>query len=504
MQLVGRLINRMMLFIQKKISLRTLIMGLFIIGMVISMLPLIVAACYNHPVADDYSFGYTIYHAANQGDGIGKIFLIIQAIWGKVVSFYNTWGGYYTSIFISALRPSIFNEEFAFLHTIILLGGLMYGVFGTMRRVLGQVLKQTKATVVIVSCVTMYLLVQYVPSAAETLYWFNGGVSYTLLFALSLLLMAEVYCLMESTTRITVRRIVGISCFAFVVAGGHYPVTLPTLCILVAIGIDALSKRMLEKRNRIAVCIVVVIFIVGFIITVAAPGNYVRMQHGETNSLIKSIAMSVHGCLCLVQRFLTSKVMLGGIIISIIVIKFGRKETIKMEMNPLYITFISFCVMFAAYIPGYFASGIEAQAGDGRYPSVMFFWFIILFVINVVYYTIWAGTKLQNTNEMTHMGMSVLIIVILFLSIGNFNQTQTWATVCLQSVVSGELKQFDEEMDQRLELYLDTEQKNITITPVTVRPKVLFFSDASDPSETWMLDAIARYYGKDKIEIAIY
>ena len=81
---------------------------------VLSLIPLIIIAKYNHGYVDDYWYGYWTHKAWKENH---SIIAVIKAIGETVRHEYIRWQGTYSAIAVFSLQPGIWNEEAYFLST---------------------------------------------------------------------------------------------------------------------------------------------------------------------------------------------------------------------------------------------------------------------------------------------------------------------------------------------------------------------------------------------------
>lgn len=485
---------------------------LFCGALLLLTLPMFIVGAYSHPSADDYTFCYYTYKAAKNTEGIGRIFAVLYGACQAVKTAYEQWSGYYTGSFFAALRPNFYNENLAFFNSFILLCGLLVGIFWFAKKLFHDMWGFTKSVSVMVASVIALGAIQFVPSAAETFYWYTAGVTYTLLYGMSLVLMANVMVCVYKTG-MTRGACIANAILAFIVAGGILPVNIPVFGILTAILLDAFfSKRLkTDKKNKIRSLIVYGIFLAGILIGSLSPSTFWRLEslgEGEAVSLFSALLYSAYGNLQTAIGFLTPATVLLLLLIAVVTVVYIKNVQYEFR-HPFFVLLVSYCVLFAAYFPIYYGTGFKLQYADSRYKSILFFHFILLAGINTVYLTGWLYRKAENaikdtawdwTKKAVVTGVCAFAALFLLGTVAKKDGPEPWSLRVLKDFANGTIKQYDTEMDARYADYLDESKPVITVTAPTVAPACIRQAEPSDEEgASWTVDALIRYFAKEKI-----
>ena len=84
---------------------------LFFVGLLLSIIPIIVASFYSHPLADDFNFSAKVHQVFVNGGGL---FEILFAAFSQVCESYNGWQGLYSASFLILCNPLLFQKIFIF------------------------------------------------------------------------------------------------------------------------------------------------------------------------------------------------------------------------------------------------------------------------------------------------------------------------------------------------------------------------------------------------------
>ena len=71
----------------------------------------------------------------------------------------------------------------------------------------------------------------------------------------------------------------------------------------------------------------------------------------------------------------------------------------------------------------------------------------------------------------------------------------------LNALSTGQAQQYHAEFEARVEILEDTTQPDAVLQPYSVRPRVLFFDDATPYADNWRNEALRDYYGKRSVVV---
>lgn len=122
----------------KKYSNALKIIILFIL---MSFVPLVLLSFFNHPSADDYSYGKFTYHVWNSTH---SFVAVLKSAVETSAHFWNNCDGLYASAFLMALQPGIFGEKYYTLTAFITMGSLIGANLFFAKMVLNKILNLSK------------------------------------------------------------------------------------------------------------------------------------------------------------------------------------------------------------------------------------------------------------------------------------------------------------------------------------------------------------------------
>lgn len=235
---------------------------LVLIILIVSLIPLLWIALYNHSSADDYTYGYLTRDAWNETHNF------LAVLWAglKMVKLeYFAYQGTYTQLVLASLQPAIYGEQFYFIGTFILLGSLIFSTFFFCRFLIGEIFHNRKIADIVAGGILL-VSIQLIPFPCEAFYWWNGAVYYIFFHSL-LLIQCALFLQMLHRGHCTVTGWILCALLSVLLGGGNYISGLlaAEMCVL----FSALSLA--KKRCRKELLSTSLLYLVCFAISVMAP-----------------------------------------------------------------------------------------------------------------------------------------------------------------------------------------------------------------------------------------
>lgn len=480
-------------------------------GYGISLLPLLWIAKYNYPSADDYTNGSRCFHVWEAGHSL--LGVLGEAL-SRTVEEWMTWRGCFTSSFLSALPPNIWGENLYFLTAWIVLITLTIATVFFFHELLVRGFHADKYTSHSVAMLVLFLTVQCMGESgrAEGFYWYSGAFNYVFMHSLSLLFYGFLIAAAKSSGRKRTRAVITAAVLGFLVAGGNQMTMLNAAIILFVVMI-ILSVRKAWKRNR-RLIIPIVSFYLGFVLSIAAPGNFVRGGSLQGMNPIKAIFVSFYYCLDLMLSQWTTWTVIV-LVACMVPLFWHMADGVSFRFRyPLIVVFFGYCVVSAMATPPLFVMGnIEA----GRLKALMFLMYILVLTLCAGYVTGWVRQK-QEESKVSNLEKSVMdgrygvstclsligcILFFLMASLITIIPEPHYYTFssALTDLMDGTAERYGAEQLERTRRYNDKSEKELMVEPLSAHPAVLFFSDIEEDAGDWKNQGICRYYGLDSVSV---
>ncbi len=496
-----KLLEKWMGFITPKV-----LAGVFTAGYALTLIPLLLIARYNFPSADDYSFGDTCRYAWRTTHSIWQV--LKEAFLLSWESYFN-WMGSFTSEVVSALHPAVFKEEFYSVTTWIMLGMLTFSTVYLLKGIFVKVFKADKYMARIAIMAVLFVSIQCLSrqGRVEAFYWYCGSVRYVFLHSMSLFfygIMVRAAC---SEGKGRIRYLTGASVLGFLIGGGNQ---MTSLNVAIVLGVALVCTICTKNRKKYkAFWIPMGCFYLGFIVSAAAPGNWVRTSGTAGMGAVKSVLVSFYYCLDYVLGEWTGWPVLLLIAILIPLFWHMAEKTEYGFRYPVIVVLFGYCLVSAMITPPLFAVGnIEA----GRLQALIFFMYILVLTLCVGYVTGWVRRqwdKSRGTPAAREAGFSantrfcLMGCVFFFLLASGLSiipEPHFYSfTSAITDLKNGSARAYGEALEQRVQIYNSDVQGILEVEPLPAEPALLYFSDITPDVEDWQNKALARFYGKDGV-----
>lgn len=496
-----------------KISDKTLSIGM-VMGLLLSVLPILMLAFYNYPCADDFSASDTAHWAWQE---TGSLIEVLKAAVENVIYNYYNWSGVYTSVLWTSLQPGLFGERFYGITTVISVvlflaaGGYLTYVIGS------KYLKANPWSWMAVCVLYLFTSIQCMPDGNEGLYWHAGGANYTWAFAFLLLLTGTILSVYreEHTLKSTLKTVA--SCvLAILVGGGNYITALQGCIWLILLDVIMIYSKGRSNGKaygkvlwqNAAALLPTIVLIVAFLISVMAPGNAVRMGASKGMGGVEAVVESFRYAFFVpLESWLTWPVW----ILLLTAIPFMGNIVKQTEFKfslPGFILVLSFCLVAAGFTPSLYAQG-AVQAG--RLQDTVYYILILLLYVSVFYITGWIYHRYlkrqdreKHKTELTYRAKKWVLALLIVWVLGSlpYMKIDTGiyiGTDALYAIASGKAAQYRETNERRLEI-LAGEEKQVILPKFTNVPELLQFEDIYPNPQEWLNTAMAVYYKKESVQ----
>lgn len=459
-------------------------------------MPMLCIAPYDVPSADDFSFGTRAHHAF---ESTGSFFAAVKAAATEARICYSTWQGSFSAIFLMALQPAVFGEQYYALTAPIMLCALIGGTYLFCAVLFKRVFGVNGRVGVSIAALLCILYTQLPLSPVQGFFWYNGAVYYTFFFGLSLAALALGITLVQHGGAM---RQFGLSLLLFFIGGGNY-VTLLTLLIIGAstvaimlIARDARCKRLIAPLAALAVA---------SLLSIAAPGNAVRQtNYATTPNVIEAVLMSFQSAAKYSADWLNLP-QLGTLALMAALIWPTVARTGFKFRFPALATLWSWCVYSAMFCPPIYAMG---DVGDYRLLNIIYFAYLLLLAVNLFYWLGWLNNHISRKKNRVTRPRTFIASVLLggaLMAGGVLLAVRTGQPLtsvsALSSLRTGAAQEYHACAVQRYDILSDASVHDAVLPAFTAWPDVLYYDDITSYSYDWKNIAVQAYYGKDSVVV---
>ncbi|WP_022760262.1 DUF6056 family protein [Butyrivibrio sp. AD3002] len=526
---------------KKNIKVKSLRIILFLIN-VIAVLPILFVSLYNVPSADDFSMAYEVHEAFVSGGIFAAVFeAVYMGVW-----YYLNWTGVYFSDALTALAPHVFGEKLYFLGTWIVLLMFTVGLCYFLRQLLHNVLRVEKHLTGCITGVIYFILIQCMPagmSRVESLFWYSGAINYLFMFGLGLLWLGFLMKIANAEYYKSYK-IVLLSILGFLLGGANYMTSLSlgiiSVCILIISVVSMCSgkaslEKQIEYRKKLVVRIAerfsgfrrvvspAICMLIGLILAMIAPGNAKRSSAAAYNP-IKAILMAIYYTFdAMLGKWLTWPVIvLLALLIPLLWKATGRIKRFYGFDHPVLFAAFCFLLTAAEITPPIYATGsIEA----GRIQALFYMQGMLLLILIIGYICGWIryvikpaklldddalskrkpGDLLQDAFLGEHASKVIVFVGAGFIAASAIALKPEinlyTGTAAVRDIASHDAATYKAEFNDRLTVLKDGKIKDAEISPYSVHPTLLFFSDITEDEKDWLNKAVAEYYHKNKVTL---
>lgn len=470
---------------------------------VASLIPILCIAQYNYPSADDYTNGSSCYHVWEESH---SLIHVVRAALSRTVGEWFEWRGCFTSSFLSALTPNIFGEKWYFITTWIVLGILSISVVYFFRMIFSKALGADKYMSHCISMLTLFMTVQCIgeQQRGEAFFWYSGAINYVFIHGISLLFFGLLLSLSVRKEKRRIGTLTFVSVLGFLVGGGNQ-MTMLNVAIVLTVTAAFITMRK-QWRNYKQLALPIGMFYLGFILSIIAPGNFVRSESAMGMNPIKAIMVSFYDCLDLaLSEWLTWPLLLIVLAMIPIFWKIAEYTTFSFPC-PMIVILFGYCMVSAMFTPPLYALGnVEA----GRIKALAFIMYVLVLVLCVGYAVGWLRKKYDERcrkvssvdRQKGGRGESCLYLLgctafFVFGSILTIIPEPHYYTFssAIFDLANGSALAYKTAREERIAVFLDKPEDIVEIEAIEVQPGLLYFSDITEDVQDWTNRGVARFY----------
>lgn len=470
---------------------------ILILLFVLSLIPIIIAAFYSFPTFDDYNFGFYSHKSIIEGNSF------FAGVIESCTHFYNNWQGFFTTNFIASVQPFVWNENLYFISNLAVIFAFTFSVFYFSKSILINSLGFDSIDYILITIPIYEIILQFLPSLAEGFYWMDG--SLTLLGnSVMLLILSFVINFHNANTKLKKVVYFALSVIFTLSICGSSIITYVTLFMIFFFATIYLFRNKRDnKKTLLLIGTLFLIYTIGIIIALIAPGNSVRMQSDFSNnrlSFISAIMKAIFFSFVYIGRWSTLCFITILIFISIVFYKHAVSLKYSFK-NPLLVFIICYGVYAGRMSVQLYSGG---YLGSPRQMNQYFLAFVLTMTISWLYFVGWIAKKgyfsLQASKNY-HNGISMITLLVLVFLFGagllGFGVKKVSTVSVGLSLYTGELQTYKSEMDERLKIYNDETITNVVVKPLTVYPSCYMADNITDDKEYWTNRSVAEYYSKN-------
>ena len=481
---------------------------------VLCLLPLLLIARYDHPCADDYGYGYEAHMAWRSTHSITET---LKAAIHTMKHTYHTWQGTFTSIFLMALTPAVFGEQYYVIVPYIMLGILTLSILYLSKVVVHDILKGSIANSIILAIILLFMMIEGIYTPASAFFWYNAAVHYTFMQAFMFLMIA--FALRSATTdkkAIAVVACIMASFSAFVVSGGNYLNALIGMVLFVSlVGLFVFlfvwnkKKRVEEEKKNpfgkfYLLFIPFAVYTTGFVVNVIAPGNSIRGENFPDTPAVSAILQSFASGFQYCGEWMSLFTLVLMILALPALWAVTGKTKFRFRM-PLLVLLFSFCLFSASFTSSHYGLGC---AGLPRTFNNCKMLYHLLLVVNEAYFIGWLQAKLKASSKekvkefaiihgLVFYAVVSVALAGVFLSCDD-KEAYYPSYASFKYMREGFALHYHVQYLERITI-LNGPEKTVYLKEIEPKLNVLYVVDIKTNSGVWRNQQYARWHGKDAV-----
>ena len=473
------------------------------------LLPMFKIGFYSHPSFDDFGYSATTYHVYNETHSIP---LTIKEAFDNSIKMTSSWQGLYTAAFVQALQPAIFGVRYYAFTSIISIATIWIPVFLFFYYTLCVRLKWNKLQTFSLASIICTVMTQFLPSAVEGLYWFNGAMNYTLFWGMLIVLMTIYFSFDTNKSKVIWSlKVTMASILAFLISGGNYVPAFEALIVEFIFIVVLITIR--NRKSMVGVGISFLFGLFGFFLSATSPGVAVRQSENQGMNPVRAIIEAIVQGTEIISGYWNGIALFFVLISLPLLYSLAKtvKDNTKMKFsNPAIVTLIGHMLLCAMLTPPLYAMG---SVGEGRLLNMVYLSSIIILFFDVFYVIGYILVRIDETGASVDFGNifsgaknNIILKVITCVATAVILVCcllQSWAFTATVSICSGEAQAYEGEMYFRHNLLMEADEE-VVLPVIRTKPEMLYHGDIADGPDTWPNTDLEKYYGVDRVYLETY
>ncbi len=467
-------------------------------------MPVMYCALFDYATGDDYGKSYMVHSVIKSG---GNLAQILFAGFASAREAYLTNEGTWASNFLLAMQPGVWGERFYALTPFIGIFFLGIGTGFILYELLIRILAYPIRFFWVLWPLFLTLTIQCMPYIRGGLFWHPGMAHYDIPFAMALLYIAGTMQYYRTGKR---RYLPFLLLSSIYLGGSHYQAMLLCwLSLLFLLGFVLIRGD--RKRKELFFSLVFVLLqLIGFYFCYKAPGNNARAE-AEFSFTASRLADAV------IQSVIQSTIDGAGYLIEtrwpviflFLVFLFGvslHKHT-RIRHRWMYaILIVYFYLVYCAmYTPGLYYGTYGASLDlSGGYYDVNYYVFLLFVTLLSLLIGNATGNLITNRDDLdppirkcVNAGMIIIAVSCVLLFRHLIGRTTDY--ICVDFITSGQLADFQDQMQERLRILEDDSVKDAVVPQMNDQQGPFMHMALSEDPECFTNWAAALYFQKDSI-----
>lgn len=498
----------------RKIFSYKVIAALSIVVQLVTLLPILYCSMFNYATGDDLGYSAELHQVMVRHGTPSQALDVIRT---AVVSSWYGYQGTWSSIVLFQLQPGIWGERAYVITAWLALACIFLGTGYFLHQVFVRRLGMSRAMYAIVLNTLLLIMIQFIPKIRGGLFWYTSVAHYIIPYLAATLSMGWSLHYLETGR---VRFLFGCTLLMAYLGGAGYPLIVLAAAWLFFLSIGTLfgltkdvsqeETPLHNRRRAILVFIPLAVEMAGFTVSAIAPGNKVRggSDFGfgvdrVVNTILRAMlagGKGIIGCLTL-DRGLVSAMII--VILMLFYHNYDPKKSRLSLRHPFLVAIVCYIITCAVRMPAIYA-GVEVSGGvpDTEFFTTMIMLFLTLFYVTASVKQIHCRGR-ESEGEHIFIGklntLIVMLSAVMLLMFGKYFVGNTADYLCLDYIRSGQLHDFENQMEERLEILTDESLTDVVLPEMNPEQGPIMHMALTNDPDNFTNRSTARYYGKNSV-----
>ncbi len=474
----------------------------------VTVLPFIYIARYIWPSSDDFEMSLWCKEAL---DATGNIWQVLKRAVDYAVYKWEVWEGTYSSIFLMALQPGIWGDEYYAIGVIFLIVSLVAAAFTLTYVLMVKQAKAPKSVWLILTSLPIWGWFLWAMYTEEAFFWWTGASNYTGFYSWVMLIIALAACLYtdwEDYGRGKKSLLYLVCVICFLLGGGNY---LAGLLQVLTLGGYFAAAVITRKKNKLILGAYTISAAGGLLLSVMAPGNFTHMSHDGIRadiSVAEAVLIAFRDGFYNIYVWTHVQQVLLFLMLLPFVWTLAKGSGCKFRF-PLLATILSGGLFLAEYMPTSYAYG---GYEPGRIINLYYWNYYWLILFNLFYWVGWIDRKLrkrcgvqmeklakgQNIWQMVYVSAAAVLFLA---SMGIRGVRETNLGWVYAELLTGKYRMVDEAMAERIAYFEQHQGEDVTVEGIPYKSVITYFGDLFPDTDHLVNRTMAEYYGVKSITL---
>ena len=256
-----------------------------------------------------------------------------------------------------------------------------------------------------------------------------------------------------------------------------------------------------KKRKAFPLFLIVfVVLVLGFAVSMIAPGNSTRAASVSGTSAFEAIALSVMYAFLYIFKW-TGLAQIAGFILIAMIALASVKHTKFNFRYPLFVILFSIMVFATQFTPPIYSMG---YIGEGRQVNIFYYSYYLLASFNIFYVCGWINHKGILKNKFENAKSKIVVgslIISGCLALGGcfiYGINNITSIEIIKALSEGTPQQYSAEYDERIS---SIKSGQTAITEIKTVPDFFEPFCIETDSKYWVNVQMAEYFGVDEISL---